>query len=244
MDAIEAIGELAHCTTEQEALELTKKIVEMLGANWYVYTTSLPAESEASIAIDGSYRFFIGCSAELCAIYKKRNWMLNDPFFEYARSNTAPIVGSKVKVQTSGQAEIMRVSAQHGFRSGLVVPTHTSMAASKRMGLLYIGSELEQEIGEPILLKNRVQFGALGLELLLWWINRLKSQAMRRFSLVEEEVEILQLSKKGSGAAEIAAHFDIKIGAAYRKLNSIKEKFNVERIERAVSEADAVGLLG
>lgn len=137
-----------------------------------------------------------------------------------------------------------RLTSELGFRSGLVVPTHTSMASNKRMGLLYIGCDQPEELGEAMLLRSRVQFGALGLELLLWWSGRLRQQAIRKFSLVDDEVEILQLSKNGLVAAEIAAIFDIKLTLAYKKLNLIKEKFNVDRIEHAVSEAESVGLLG
>ena len=240
-DVMDLIGDLSLCAREADANRLTKEIVEKLGAQSFVYTTLLPPNFNAA---NESLRFFIGCQSELCQIYSKRMWRMNDPFFEYARTNTAPIVGSKIKVQTPGQAEIMRVGAQHGFRSGLVVPTHTSMDSNKRMGLLYIGSELPESIGEPMLLSKRVQFGALGTELLLWWNNRLKQQAMRKFSLLDDEVEILQLSKKGMVAGEIAAIFDIKVTAAYKRLNSIKEKFNVDKIEQAVLEADSAGLLG
>lgn len=240
-DVMDVIGTLADCVTEAEANAMTKNIVEMLGAQWFVYTTLLPPEQNK---IDESFRFFIGCSSELCEIYNKRMWMMNDPFFEYARTNSAPIVGSKIVPKTRGQAELMGVCAQHGFRSGLVVPTHTSMDANKRMGLLYIGSELPVEVGEPLLMRKRVQFGALGMELLLWWSNRLKQQAMRRYSLVDEEVALLQLSKKGKVASEIAALYDIKLTAAYKRLNLIKEKFNVDKIEHAVMEADSAGLLG
>ena len=45
-------------------------------------------------------------------------------------------------------------------------------------------------------------------------------------------------------AMEIAAIFDIKLAAAYKRLNAIKEKLNVEKIELAVAKADALGLLG
>jgi DNA-binding CsgD family transcriptional regulator len=244
MNVMDVIGELAECSTEEEALAKTKSIVEMLGADWFVYTSSLPAEIDSGNAIDGSFRYFIGCSPELCVIYNRRRWMMNDPFFDYARTNTAPIVGSKVKLVTAGQAEIMAVSAQHGFRSGLVVPTHTSMSAHKRMGLLYIGSELPESEGEPMLIKRRHYFGALGAELLLWWIHRLRQQAMRKYSLGEDEVDLLQMSKQGMVASEIAARLDVKVHVVYRRLNNIKEKFDVEKIDDAVAEADAVGLLG
>lgn len=240
-DIMDVIGQLAECATEIEASALVKHVVELLGAQWFVYSTLLPSIPDKT---NDSFRYFIGCRPELCALYRERKWMMNDPFFDYARNSSAPLTGSKIKVLTPGQAEMIRISAQYGFRSGMIVPTHTSMDASKRMGLLYIGSELPPEIGEPLLMQKRVQFGALGAELLLWWNSRLKQQAMQKYSLLEEEVETLQLSKNGKVAVEIAAVFDIKLATAYKRLNTIKEKLNVDRIEQAVIQADALGLLG
>lgn len=240
-DVMDVIGGIAECLTEAEVKKITADVVEMLGAQWFVYTTLLPPEHSRA---DESFRFFVGCKPELCDIYSKRMWMMNDPYFEYARTSSAPLAGSKVVPKTAGQAELMRVCAEHGFQSGLVVPTHTPMDASKRMGLLYIGSELPVEIGEPMLLRKRIQFGALGMELLLWWNNRLRTQAMRKYSLIDEEVTLLQLVKKGKVASEIAAFCDITLTGAYKRLNLIKEKFNVDKIDQAVREAEAVGLLG
>lgn len=239
-NAIDLIEQLVDCLTLADASGLVKAVVETLGAQWYVYTTLLPPVSNE---VDESYRFLVGCSPELCKLYSKRMWIMNDPFFEYARANTAPIVGSKVKVRTSGQAELIKAGAAHGFRSMLVVPTHTSMDANKRMGVLYIGSEDPIETGEPKLLRNRVPFGALGTELLLWWSARLRTEAMRKFSLRDEDVDLLQLARKGKVACEIAALYDIKIAAVYKKLNNIKEKFDVDKIEQAVKEAEAHGIL-
>ncbi|WP_426078637.1 autoinducer binding domain-containing protein [Janthinobacterium sp. PSPC3-1] len=240
-EVLDVICQLAECTTEAGANELVMQVVKMLGAESFVYCLLLPS---VDTRCNGSMRYSIGCSPELCALYSKRMWMLTDPFLEYARTNSAPLVGSKVKVQTPGQAELIRLSAQHGFRSGLVVPTHTSTEASKRMGLLYIGSELPADVGEPLLMSKRIQFGALGGELLLWWNLRLRQQAMRQYSLVDEEIETLQLSKDGKVATEIAAIFDIKLAAAYKRLNEIKEKLDVEKMKLAVLKADALGLLG
>lgn len=240
-DAMDLIDELSQCATEADTNNLTREIVELLGAQSFVYTTLLPPDFHGE---DGDLRFFIGCKPDLCSIYHKRMWIMNDPFFDYARTNSNPIIGSKIRLQTSGQVEMMRVSAEHGFRSGLVVPTHTSMNASMRMGLLYIGLDLPEEIGEPILWGQRVKFGALGMELLLWWSNRMRQQAMRKYSLIDDEVDMLQLSKKGMVATEIAALLDLKTTAVYRKLNTIKEKLDVDKLEQAVKLAESVGLLG
>jgi DNA-binding CsgD family transcriptional regulator len=118
------------------------------------------------------------------------------------------------------------------------------MDANKRMGVLYVGADLPEDVGEPQLLKKRVQFQALGSELLNWWNARLKQQAMRKYSLVEEEVELLLLAKNGKVASEIAAIYDIRVATAYKKLDIIKEKFDVDKIGHAVAQAEAVGLLG
>ena len=238
---LDLIADLADCETVVDANLQTKEIVEMLGAQSFVYMTLLPPNFNAS---NECFQFLMGCSPDLCQLYNRRMWMMNDPFLEYARTNTGPIVGSKIKVQTAGQVEIMQMSALHGFQSALVVPTHTSMSASKRMGLLYIGANLPTEEGEAMLLSQRVQFGALGTELLLWWNSRLRHQAMRKYSLLDDEVDLLRLSKKGLVANEIAAQLDVKATVVYRRLNAIKEKFNADKIEQAVVDADAAGLLG
>ena len=240
-DALTAISKLAECRTEAEATSQTTSIVRHLDAQSFVYLTVLPPGWNS---VEESYRYFIGCKPEWCATYSSRKWMMNDPFLEYARTNTAPVAGSKIKPASTGQLAMLKASAELGFRSGLVVPTHTSMGARRRLGLLYIGSELQPEIGEPLLLKNRGQFILLGFELLCWWNNRLRQQAMRKYSLIDEEIELLQLSKAGKVAREIAAILDIRAPAVYRKLDAIKEKFNVDKIEQAVTEADAAGLLG
>lgn len=240
-DVMDTIADLAYCTTEAEAAVLVRDVVKLLGAHWFVYTTLMPTVFSD---VNESFRYFVGCSPELCKAYNKRMWCMNDPFFDYARSNNAPILGSKIKVQTSGQAEMMRLSADLGFRSGLVVPTHTSMGSGKRMGLLYVGSEEPEEVAEPQFLRKRVQYGALGSELLLWWNARLRQQAMRKYSLLEIDVEMLQLSRKGKVACEIAAIYDIKVAAVYKRLNTIKEKFDVEKIDQAVKHAEAEGILG
>jgi len=239
-DVMDLISDLSDCTTEVEAAVLVKDVVEQLGGDWFVYTTLLPTVFGDE---NDSFRYFIGCSPELCKLYSKRMWAMNDPFFEYAKSNSAPILGSKIKLQTPGQVEMMRASSELGFRSGLVIPTHTSMGSGKRMGLLYVGSEQPEDIAEPMFLRKRVQYGALGTELLLWWNARLRQQAMRKYSLTDSDVEMLQLSRRGKVACEIAALYDIKVAAVYKRLNTIKEKFDVDKMDQAVKHAEAEGIL-
>lgn len=239
-DIMDAIAALSHCVTESDAFTRTTAIVQALGGTAYVYVTLLPPESPFS---EESYRYFIGCDPAWCDAYCQHKWMMNDPFLAYARTHSAPILGSQIKRHTQGQQAMLDRAAEFGFRSGLAVPTHTSMDAHQRLGLLYLGSDLPPEYGERLLLDHRVQFSALGTELLLWWNRRLEEQAKRKFSLIDEDLELLELVKIGKVASEIAAILDLKTAVVYRKLNLIKEKFNVDKLPDVLRIAMAAGLL-
>jgi DNA-binding CsgD family transcriptional regulator len=238
---LQKIEGIAECRTEYEVTAVAKDVVEMLGASWFVYLSQLPPERFNDV---DNFKYLIGCDPEFCRLYDQRKWMMNDPFIDYARSNLLPILRTQIKPLTKGQEELLDACTKYGFRSGLVIPTHTSMEASKRIGLLYIGSSLPIEIGEPLLLRSRLLFSALASELLMWHCRFLKSEAMRQLSLVEEEVKILQLSKNGKAASEISAIMNIPRSKVYQRISVIKDKFSVERIEHAVMQAASRGLLG
>jgi DNA-binding CsgD family transcriptional regulator len=240
IEVIARIDSLCDCATGREAKESTAKIVRALGAQAFVYASFLPACNEYSIQ---SRHYLIGCRTEWCAIYTERYWAMNDPFLEYARTHSTPVLRSQIKLRTAGQVAMLQMSEEYGFRSGLVIPTHTSMSATKRMGLLYIGSDLPEMVGEQLLLKSKILFCSLGQALLFWSTEKLKQQAIRKYSLEEEELEMLQLFREGKRAAEIAAHLDIKVSAAYKKLSVVSEKFNVTKFDRAVAVAESAGLL-
>jgi DNA-binding CsgD family transcriptional regulator len=233
------INQVGQCSTETELRDIVNNIIEGLGASTFVYLIILPSKPDDA---NENYKYFTGRPSELCSDYHKKMWVLNDPFVNYARTNSEPIAGSRIRTMHIGQSEIRHTAALHGFRSVFFVPTHTSLGSDKRMGLLYIGSHLPEEIGEPLLLNERLYFGVLSMELLLWWNKRLKQQAMHKYSLVDEEIDLLRLSKK-LVASDISSILDIKITKVYQKLNRIKEKLDVDKIEQAITFAQSVGLL-
>ena len=239
VDIMTLISRIEPCITETEVRGIVNDIIEGLGASSFVYLIILPGKPDDA---NENYKYFTGCQSELCSVYSKKMWVLNDPFVNYARTNSEPIAGSRIRSMGIGQEEIRHAAALNGFRSVFFVPTHTSMGSDKRMGLLYIGSHLPEEIGEPLLLKERLYFGLLSMELLLWWNRRLKQQAMCKYSLVNEEIDLLKLSKK-LVASDISSILDIKVTKVYQKLNRIKEKLNVDKIDQAITFAQSVGLL-
>ncbi|MDF0604336.1 autoinducer binding domain-containing protein [Neisseriaceae bacterium TC5R-5] len=239
-EVMEAINHLQSCATKAEAGRLTKKIVVALGGESFVYTLLLPPGVNHP---KPSFQFLIGCDAEFCRVYDQRMWFLNDPFLDYAYKNSTPRLNSMITKHTPGQIEMAEFGAQYGFRSGLVIPTHTYMAASQRMGLLYVGSSLERPVGEPLLMRNRAQFAALATELLWWWCEYLRQQAVKKFSITADEIALLELAKGGKVAEEMAVFLNMSPSSVYRKISTIKDKLNVKKIEHAVIEAQAFGLL-
>lgn len=233
------ISQIESCATEAEVRDIVKNIIEGLGADSFVYLTMLPSQPNDA---NENYQYFTGSQSELCSVYSEKMWVLNDPFVNYARSNSEPIAGSRIRSMGIGQEEIRHTAAQHGFRSVFFVPTHTSMGSDKRMGLLYVGSDLPEKFGEPLLQKGRLYFELLSMELLLWWSKKLKQQAMRKYSLLDEEIDLLKLSKK-LAASDISSILGVKVTKVYQKLNLIKEKLNVDKIDQAVAFAQSVGLL-
>lgn len=169
---------------------------------------------------------------------------MNDPFVEYSRYNTEPVIADQIALQTKGQLEMLRVAASYGFKSGMVIPTHSSQSANERIGLLYIGVDEPPKIGNQLVRRHRLLYRALGMELLDWWIRFLKAEATRKFHLSKEEIILLQHTKNGCAVIELSAKLGLSSSKLYRQLNIIQDKFNVDKIGAAVAIAKFHGLLG
>jgi DNA-binding CsgD family transcriptional regulator len=240
-DVLAKIGQIPLCGESEQVASITKAIVRELGAHWYVYSTL--RQSDLSPDRD-SCKFFDGCRKDWSILYQERKWFMSDPFVEYARTSNLPILASKIKAETAGQAEMLETVKCYGFRSTMVIPTHSNMNVNERMGLLYIGCEEEESIGEPLLDKHCLSYRTLGFVLLDWWVARLRAEAMRKFKITDDEINLLQDLKRGRTPVEIAAKIGLKARAVYSRLGTIKDKLNVDRIEEAVREASISGLLG
>lgn len=220
---------------------IARTIVRELGAHSFVYSTL--RKSDRTPERD-SFKFIIGCKEEWCAMYEHRRWYMNDPYVEYARTTNKPILSSKIKCETAGQVEMLETAKKYGFRSGMVIPTHSHENINERMGLLYIGCEEDVSIGEPLLIKNSLSYRALGIVLLDWWVGHLRDGAMKEFKISENEISLLQELRKGRSMLEIAAKMDLKAATIYKRVATIKDKLNVNGTDDAVREASICGLLG
>lgn len=232
------VDDLLNATDELELIELVRRAVQTRGAEWFVFVSLHPSDFSDSRS---TYRFLIGCRPEWCQLYNANRWYLTDPCLEYARSNTAPILGSAFPVRTAGQQRMLEVAAEYGFRSGYVVPAHTSEKG--RIGILYLGSDLPPEIMEPRFHEARPFYRALALELLEWSSRAVREEAIQATGLTREEIKILGLVKTGFTAADIATELEVSSMTVYRQFQRINEKLHLPRITAAVKFAEEHDLL-
>ncbi|SIT38746.1 ATP-dependent transcriptional regulator (fragment) [Paraburkholderia ribeironis] len=136
---------------------------------------------------------------------------------------------------------MLEVAAEYGFRSGYLIPAHTSEHG--RIGILYLGSDRPPEEAEPQFHEARPFFRALALELLEWSSGALREEALQTTGLTQDEVQLLGLVKTGFTAAEIATELRVSSMTVYRQFQRINEKLGVGRITRAVKFAEEHGLL-
>lgn len=238
MDIIKNISE---AETEQIVKQLTESVVKQGGGEYFIYST---LREDVQNQKTDLYHYFENCRSEWRKLYEDRKWFMNDPLVEYARSHTEPTVNSKIIPRTRGQSEMLNVVANHGFNSGIIIPTHTSLGANEWLGMLYVGSTADPVRGEQLFLSNRVVFRALGMELMDWWKGQFKKEAMRKFKIYDQDIKILQLLKNGNTVAEISAIMDVKASSLYRYIDNCKDKLNVLKTMDAVRKAKKYGLLG
>ncbi|MDF0605745.1 autoinducer binding domain-containing protein [Neisseriaceae bacterium TC5R-5] len=239
-DVMTEINRLKSCRTKTEVAQHVKKIVQALGAESFVYALTLPPGIRRP---ERTFYYLIGCDIEFCRIYARRQWFRHDPFLHYAYKNTPPQQASMIVRYTPEQVEMAECGANHGLRSGLLIPTHSHLTANERVGLLYIGSSQEPALGEPLLVTHRAQFAALALALSWWWCRFLKRRAMKKLAINAEELTLLSIARDRKMINEMAELLKLSPRAVSLKLKKIRDKLKVKNIQQAVVEAKSIGLV-
>jgi DNA-binding CsgD family transcriptional regulator len=218
---------------ELELMPLVSDAIRSKGAEWFVFVSLHPTDHSASRS---THRFLIGCRPEWCQLYNANRWYLTDPCLDYARSNTAPVLGSELPVRTAGQKRMLEVAAEYGFLSTFLIPAHASEKG--RIGALYLGSSVKPEEGEPKLKEGRAFFRALALELLDWSSRGVREDAIRKCGLSQQDVQLIGLVRSGFNAGAIADELKVSSTTVYRQFQRINEKIGVSHITAAVRFAE------
>lgn len=235
-EADDALLRIKECGNEVEIEAVLRPLIEYFGARSYVFV-AMPRDDVRR----ETYRYLIGCLPAWCQLYNARRWYAIDPFVNYALSNSAPILGTAIKAESPGQADMLAAAAQHGFRSGIVIPAHGG--SRSRVGVLYVGSPLEPQEIEPRLLANRTMLRAVALELLEWWQARLTAEALDDVSLDDQDLALLALQREGYTAEQSAQELGLSTSQVHNRYRRINGKLAVTSKRQAVERALELGLL-
>lgn len=232
----DAILQIKDCHSESEVASLLHDATRSFGVTSYVFVS---IHSDDSGPTD--HRYLIGCSSKWCQIYTAKKWLYIDPFIQYARNNSMPIAGSAIHPNTAGQAELLATAAENGFRSGAVIPAHSGN--NRRIGVLYLGSELPPAQIEPKLMQNRSLLRAVAMEVFEWSEAQIRAEVIASLNVNDVDIALLKLVHEGFTAEEISKLLDIAKPVIQTKIRHLNEKFEVRSKKHAAEKAIQLGIL-
>ena len=221
--------------TEAEVEAAARQIVEYFGLPSFVFGVFFrKGERE-------HYRYLVGCVPEWCYLYHQNKWYSIDPFIDYALQNTSPVLASDISLSTPGQERMMAEAAEHGFRSGVVVPAHSRAAI--RIGILYLGTSEGLERARESLRKHRNLMRAFGLELLEWWDAKLRDFSVETLELDELDLALLEKAQEQATADEAARELGVTLSRVKSRYERLTRKLEVPNKREAVEKALDLGLI-
>jgi len=221
--------------TEAEVEAAARQIVEYFDLQSYVFgALRRTAERE-------QYRYLVGCAPQWCYVYNQNKWYAIDPFVDYALHNTSPALASDIPLSSPGQARLLATAAEHGFRSGIIVPAHS--ASAQWVGVLYLGTGDELERAQRSFLQHRNLMRAFALELLEWWDGKLRVDGLEDLDLDELDIDLLYKAQEQATAEEAARELGITVSRVNSRYERLNRKLEVTSKRHAVEKALSLGLI-
>ena len=230
--------QLARLTRADDAATILRDFVRDLGATSAIFTSYVVGDPTLD-----SYRFILAADTVMCDTYLKRYWFLNDPCILYTNGNTEPLRLSMLPVATSAQREILDEAANHGFRSGYVVPVHGS-ASSSRAGVLFVGSE------DPQRFASKESFDAvrsisrlLAMELYDFVIAMVRRELLDAADLSTDDLTMLRMQRDGYQSKDIAKILNTTPAAVDKRFTRLNQRLGVATRRHAADLVAQYGIL-
>lgn len=233
--ASEQISWIGGYETEAEVEAAARQIVEYFGLQSFVFGAFFRAGAREN------YRYLVGCVPQWCYLYNGNKWYAIDPFIDYALKSTNPILASDVPLTSAGQERMMATAAEHGFRSGIVVPAHS--VSTVRVGVLYIGTSEGPERARESLSRHRLLMRAFSIELLEWWDAKLREWSLEDLNLDQLDVDLLAKAQEQATAEEAARELGVTVSRVRSRYESLTRKLGAPNKRAAAEKAIALGLI-
>jgi DNA-binding CsgD family transcriptional regulator len=225
-----------------EGHDLTRLIIEfdhLLGLTGSVFVSFSRGDDSYE-----SYRFVHTTPPAWCQEYLSAAWYAVDPCIVYALTHNEPALIKDLPLRTAGQRALVEAAGRHGFRSGLVIPSH-SPAGRSRLGALYIVSSDPDYLNEDALAALRLPLRAFASELVDWWTAQIRRDLLSASGgLSEQEKEILQMTLHGHSSKNIAAELATTKEAIDQRLHRLTARLQARSRKEAAALCDQYGLLG
>ena len=187
------------------------------------------------------YRYLVGCAPQWCYVYNENKWYAIDPFVEYALHNTSPVLSTDVPLSSSGQSRMLATAAEHGFRSGIIVPAHSASAVW--VGVLYLGTDEDEEHARESFTQHKNLMRAFALELLEWWDVKLRIDGVESLELDEIDMDLLYKAQEQATAEEAARELGLTVSRVNSRYERLNRKLEVTSKRHAVERAVELGLI-
>src|SRR5215831_5761421 len=233
--ANESISWLRGYENEAAVDDAARQIVRYFGLEAFVFGALFRSGEREH------YRYLVGCRPEWCFLYNQNKWYAIDPFIEYALHHTSPVLASDIALTSPGQERMMAAAAEHGFRSGIVVPAHSDSSA--RVGVLYLGTDQAPAFAHRCLVKHRSLMRAFAMELLEWWDARLLETSVTDLDLDQLDVELLYKAQSNATTEEAAHELGVTVARAKARYLKLYRKLEAPTKRYAVEKAAVLGLI-
>ncbi|HXM80425.1 MAG TPA: autoinducer binding domain-containing protein [Burkholderiales bacterium] len=233
--ANESISWISGYENEAAVDDAARQIVRYFGLEAFVFGALFRSGEREH------YRYLVGCKPEWCFLYNQNKWYAIDPFIEYALHHTSPVLALDIPLTSPGQQRMMTAAAEHGFRSGVVVPAHSDSSA--RVGVLYLGTDEGPAFAHRSFVRHRSLMRAFAMELLEWWDARLRHTSVTDLELDDLDVELLYKAQNHATAEEAARELGVTVSRVKARYQRLHRKLEAPTKRYVVERAEALGLI-
>lgn len=231
------LSSISSCQCSGELMQTIYSLLYDVGIDSFIYISFDKNNEHIK-----SFRYMVGCDHKWAIEYTNRKWFSIDQFISYARCFDKPILISEYSVETRGQVDLMNHYHSHGFRSGMVIPSHCVF--NNRAGVLIVGNDCVHVKGNIVFAKNKYYLREISIEILSWLNIFLQPKDIDIRQLTDIDLKLLKLSffeeNTSNDIAMLTSLTSSQVNNRFRKINKL---FGVDSRRDAANVAVDLGII-
>jgi DNA-binding CsgD family transcriptional regulator len=231
------LSNISSCQSHGELMELIGSLLRRIGIESFVFIYF-----EKKIEKRNNIRHLIGCNKSWVIEYSKRKWFSIDLFSSYSRLFDRPVLISDFSIESRGQRDLMDHYHSHGFRSGMVIPSHS--LSNDRVGVFIVGNDCVNLKGNIVFSKNTFLLREISLEILNWLNAYLQPKNIDVRQLSELDLKLLKFGFFDENTSnDIALLSNLTVSQVNNRFRKINRLFGVDNRKDAANIAMGLGII-